>query len=209
MIHYLILQKLGECFILNNGSWFVIYYGMALIILAFYRLLDLSVLNEKFLLAVTFSGFFFILYDLFDFIFDKNVDSNKWLRRFWSFISANTLNFAAISLVVIPFLPFSDDSSVKIKISEFLGVCGIGIVILLIGLKAKEKMNLVLKISTDALCSNEKSLEKIIIEIDRIRNELNIITTEAKSDIENVNTLLTNVENIIEKIERDEDTENK
>ncbi|BFT73123.1 hypothetical protein [Paenibacillus sp. P36] len=194
---------------MNNGSWFVIYYGMALIILAFYRLLDLSVLNEKFLLAVTFSGFFFILYDLFDFIFDKNVDSNKWLRRFWSFISANTLNFAAISLVVIPFLPFSDDSSVKIKISEFLGVCGIGIVILLIGLKAKEKMNLVLKISTDALCSNEKSLEKIIIEIDRIRNELNIITTEAKSDIENVNTLLTNVENIIEKIERDEDTENK
>jgi hypothetical protein len=128
----------GDVFKVINDN-ITIFLGLGFIIVGYYYLIDKFSLSPYSILAFSISAFLFVIADYCEFRYTeiKGINNkSKWLY-FWRYMHSIFQGLAAITIVLLPlYHPNWNDETIN-KINNTTLLFGLGITILLIGLKTE------------------------------------------------------------------------
>lgn len=163
-------------------SNFTKFIGLGLIFVGYYYFLGKLNLNQLTIFSFSLSAFFFVIADFCEYQKDQLLNKRTWKYSFWSYLHNGFQGLSALAIVLFPyFKPNWDDDFIN-KINNTSLLCGLGLTILLMGIKTDKKnfkfiMNIfdnfdkMVKSSVENLEQSAKNTEDVKKLIDKIMDK--------------------------------------
>ncbi|MFD3274410.1 hypothetical protein ACE3MS_30410 [Paenibacillus dendritiformis] len=122
---------------MRTTNSFITFIGLSYCILGLLRAFGVTKIEFKFLFSLSLAGFWFILFDFIILLLERKTNDDQPKPQKLIHILKNvTLLLCALSIVVIPFIPVKWNNYFLKQLNDGLVFCGLGLVIVLIGLKS-------------------------------------------------------------------------
>lgn len=121
-----------------DSNIITIFIGFGLFTLGWFRVTNFVNLEPKYLFSFSMAAFLLILSDLCGFLFNKFNLNKKEKSNYLKIFKVNFIAMSAMAIMILPHLPFSWNNELYLKLSDGLALCGLGISVIIIGLKTNE-----------------------------------------------------------------------